>query len=53
MFTCALSGVQDLALCQHNEKKTLATVSAFKLFVASDLDKYATKAYTKTARKFS
>lgn len=53
MFTCVLSGVQDLALFQHSEKKTMTMVSAFKLFVAWDLYEYVTGADTQMAKKFA
>lgn len=46
MFTCVLSGVQDLASFQHSEKKTMTMVSAFKLFVAWVLYEYVTRADT-------
>lgn len=48
-----LSGVQDLALFQHSEQKTMSMVSAFNLFVAWDLYEYVIRADTQMAKKFA
>lgn len=53
MFTCLLSGVQDLSVFQYSEKKTMTMVSAFKLFLVRDLHDYVTKANTQMASKFA